>query len=78
MIIGSGGLDRLGVMSQTAYRIRYGRIKAFVVGQEESNDGWRFHASVSTARNVEGREHPVELWACWAQGNEPENANASE
>jgi hypothetical protein len=53
-------MDRYGVFSQTAYRIRRGQIAAFT---EPKGGTWE--ALVSTDRNVSEREYPVEVYLRW-------------
>lgn len=59
-LVGGDDLDRLGTISQTAYRIRHGLITTFA-----SPAGGAFEVKVSTDKSLEDREHPVELYLRW-------------
>lgn len=61
-LIASGGWDRRGVFSQTAYRIRQGTTKGF-----ERTDAGTFETQVSTDTTVAERTAPVELFARWLE-----------
>lgn len=59
-LVGGGERDRLGVISQTAYRIRRGLITSFA-----APEGGIFEVQVSTDRSIEERAYPVELYLRW-------------
>jgi hypothetical protein len=58
-LIGTGSIERLGVLSQTGYRIRRQAIKAF------KQDGGTWDVRVSTDMAVPDREAAVELYCRW-------------
>jgi hypothetical protein len=61
-LIAARDRTRLGVISQTSYRIRNGRIAAFVVTED---DPGRFETMVSTDTKIPDRRADVELYARW-------------
>jgi hypothetical protein len=61
-LIAARDRTRLGVISQTSYRIRNGKIQAFVVTEDEPG---RFETMVSTDTKVPDRKADVELYARW-------------
>ena len=64
-LIAGGDRTRLGVISQTGYRIRNGKILAFAVEPDEPG---RFETMVSTDTQVPDRRADVELYARWVAG----------
>jgi hypothetical protein len=58
-LIAMGPIERLGVLSQTAYRIRRRAISAF------KQEGGEFDCRVSTDMHVPDREAAVELYCRW-------------
>lgn len=70
-LIAFGDRSRLGVISQTSYRIRNGKIQAFASAGEgggptrDSVDGGHFETWVSTDTAVPNRRAEVELFARW-------------
>lgn len=64
-LVGGGDEDRLGVLSQTAYRIRRGQIAAFA-----DPEGGFWEVQVSTDKRVE-RDHPVEVYLRFVQVDTP-------
>jgi hypothetical protein len=61
-LIATGDRSRLGVISQTSYRIRNQLIAAFVVGEDDPGE---FETQVSTDTSVPGRTADVELYGRW-------------
>jgi hypothetical protein len=55
-LVGGGDMDRYGVFSQTAYRIRRGQIAAFA-----DPKGGTWEVQVSTDKRVD-RDYPVEVY----------------
>lgn len=61
-LIAAGDRTRLGVISQTSYRIRKGLIAAF-----EPVAGGHYETWVSTDKSVPDRKDDVELYARWVK-----------
>lgn len=59
-LVAYGDRTRLGVISQTSYRIRKGKIAAFV-----DQAGGHYETWVSTDASVPNRRAEVELFARW-------------
>ena len=59
-LIATGDRSRLGVISQTSYRIRNGGIQAFNDPGAGVYETW-----VSTDTSIPNRKAPVELYARW-------------
>lgn len=65
-LIAMGERSRLGVISQTSYRIRQGKIQAFAESAEAG--GGTYETWVSTDISIPHRKAPVELYARWVVG----------
>jgi len=61
-LIAARDRTRLGVISQTSYRIRNGKILAFQVTEDEPG---KYETMVSTDTKVPDRKADVELYARW-------------
>lgn len=58
-LVGGGDKDRLGVLSQTGYRIRRGLLADF------PNDDGHWQVVVSSNESVAKRLYPVEVYLRW-------------